>query len=194
MQPHPIRSIMTALDVHSLPHNIIWNTNTDAAVALQPVVKGLSPAITRLMEAGVIATRESFGFALKNPDSDGTLVWDDPQKLIGLVVYWGPEGPRYAANACRKIRAAAREGQDTELLRRFRVEQFREIVESVEDDGTFTWGDFPYDGATYTEVQGRTLLGAVSAFPKEQDPVVARLITGFLGLAMFNSDQQLIPS
>jgi len=178
----------TLLDVSSLPRQLVWSPDTTAQVNLGGTVHSLRNTIDEMMRAGVIDTRESFGFALATPDIDLTEVWDDPTKLIGLVVGWGPDADRYIANACRKIRPAAREGMDSEFLRMARKEQFCDVVESVEDDGSFAWGDFPYDGAAYTGVQGRVLLGAVSAFPKEQDPIVARLITGFIGHAMFKSD------
>lgn len=182
---------MTLLDIDSLPHNRVWNPVTPAEAILDKVVMNLQPSIMRMMHDGVITSKDSFGYALAEPDIDLTQVWDDPSKLIGLVICWGPEGPRYAANACRKIRAAARQGFDSEILRRDYPELFRDVVTNKEGDTEFEWGDFPWDGAAYTTVQGRRLLGAVSAFPKEQDPIVARFITGFVGLAMYESDDAL---
>lgn len=186
---------MTTLDIHALPLNPIWNSGTSAATALEPIVRGLKPTIDTMMATNVIDPRDSFGFALATPDIDLREVWDDPTELIAMVVYWGVDGPKYAANAVRKIRAAAREGTDSEDLRRAADAgdyEFDHPVVSVNDDGTLEWGDFPFDGAAYTQVQGRLLLGAVSALPKEQDPVVARLITGILGLHMHESDQRLL--
>ena len=184
---------MTSLDIAALPHALTWNRGTPAATSVSALFNGIQPGIETMMRQGVITRKPSFGFALATPDIDLTEVWDDPQQLIALVAYWGPEGPRYAANACRKIRAAAREMTDTEMLRRNfpSAEVFRNIIESNEGDTVFPWGDFPWDGAAYTDVQGRRLLGAVSALPKEQDPVVARFITGLMGHAMFLSDQRL---
>ena len=190
-QSHLSRINMTNLDIAALPHNPIWRPGTNAAVALNPIVLGLKPVIDKLMELGMIPRKESFGYALATPEIDHTQVWDNPQQLIGLVAYWGPEGPRYAANACRKIRAAAREGVDTEVLRRARPETFRDIVESKEGDTEFPWGDFPFDGAAYSIVQHLHLLGAVSALPKEQDPIIARFITEIVGYNMFLADKKL---
>jgi hypothetical protein len=184
----------THLDIHSLPLHLTWNPGTAAATSVSAIMNGLEPIISLMMAKSIITSKPSFGFALATPDIDLTEVWDDPRQLIALVAYWGPEGPRYAANACRKLRPAAREGVDTEVLRREHPEAFRDIVESKEGDTAFPWGDFPWDGAAYTEVQGRRLLGAVSALPKEEDPIVARLITGLMGHIMFTSDQRLSSS
>jgi hypothetical protein len=180
------------LDIDSLPRALTWNPATPAATSVSAIFSGLEPTIKTMMAESVITSKSSFGFALATPDIDLTEVWDDPRKLIAFVAYWGPEGPRYAANACRKLRPAAREGVDTEILRRERPEAFRDIVESNEGDTAFPWGDFPWDGAAFTTVQGRPLLGAVSALPKEEDPIVARFITGVMGHLMFTSDQRLI--
>lgn len=179
---------MTTLNIGSLPAELVWNPRTRGAVSLELVAGKVKSSIFTMMESGAIAQRDSFGFALATPDIKLADVWDDPEKLIAMVAFWGPEGPRFAANACRKIRAAARENMDTETIRRDHPYLFLDSVASVEEDGTFTWGDFPYDGAAFTEVQGRRLLGAVSAFPKEEDPIIARLFTGFIGLAMYISD------
>ena len=180
------------LDIHSLPVHLTWNPGTAAATSVSAIFNGLEPTIKTMMAQSVISTKSSFGFALATPDIDLTEVWDDPRVLIAFVAHWGPEGPRYAANACRKLRPAAREGVDTEILRRERPDAFRDIVESNQGGASFPWGDFPWDGAAYTEVQGRRLLGAVSALPKEEDPIVARFITGVMGHRMFTSDQRLI--
>ncbi len=182
---------MTNLDVFALPQSTIYNHDTPAGSSLEKTVRDMRPTIEQMMADGIIAQRDSFGYALARPVANYRDHWDDPAALIGLAVWWGPEGPRYAANACRKIRAAARLGMDTEAIRIHQPEAFRDLVESVEESGHFKWGDFPYDGATYLEVQDRLLLGAVSAYPKEQDPLVSRLVTGRCGLVMFESDKRL---
>jgi hypothetical protein len=142
------------------------------------------PAIKALMASGVIATKDSFGFALAYPGNRGFGDWDNPERLIALVIHWGPDGPRYVANAVRKIRPAARNLDDTQHLRTGRSWLFQDKVESKDDEGRFPWGDFPWDGAVWHSALGVSLLGAVSAFPQEQDPIVARLILGVLAEAL----------
>lgn len=182
---------MSTLDIATLPRRLTWNGGTAAAIDLGSTALGMQRAIELMMADGQLTRKDSFGFALANPAAVLSEVWDVPSQLIAMVMYWGPDGPKYAANACRKLRPSARTGMDSETLRREHPELFRDEVVNVEDDGTFTWGDFPYDGATYLTVQGRRLLGAVSALPKEEDPVASRLILGILGLAMHRSDLQL---
>ena len=182
---------MTNLDMSALPSATIYNNDTPAGVSLEKTVRDMRPAIEQMMADGIVAQRDSFGYALARPATNYTRHWNNPDTLIGLVVWWGSEGPRYAANACRKIRASARLGKDTESIRIHQPEKFRDVIESVDDDGNFRGGDFPYDGATFVKVQDRLLLGAVSAYPKEQDPLVSRLVTGHIGLVMFESDKRL---
>lgn len=179
---------MSTLDIATLPRRLTWNGGTKAAIDLGSTALGMQRVIELMMADGQLTKKDSFGFALANPAAVLSEVWDDPGQLIAMVMYWGPEGPRYAANACRKLRPSARSGQDSETLRREHPELFREPIESVEADGTFMWGDFPYGGATYLTVEGHLLLGAVSALPQEEDPVASRLILGIVGLAMHRSD------
>lgn len=179
------------LDVSGLPISYVWNSGTPEAINLGVVTLGMKATIRQMMSRGVLTDKESFGFALADPTAVLSEVWDDPSKLIAMVMYWGPDGLKYAANACRKIRPSARTGQDSETLRREHPELFRDNVESVEADGTFAWGDFPYGGATYLTVEGHLLLGAVSALPQVEDPIASRLLTGMAGLAMHRSDKML---
>lgn len=180
---------MTILNISALPLDLIWNEGTDGEFSLADAMSDVVPSIRQLMFDGVLADSKSFGFALANPMAILRADWNDPFKLIAMVFHYGPEGPRYAANACRKIRAAAREGKDTETLRFSPGNRFVEPVKSAEEDGTFLWGDFPFGGATFVPTPRRTLLTAVSTFPEEQDPLASRLIGSHLGLAMFKSDE-----
>lgn len=183
----------TMLDVAALPRELVWNETNAGAVALHRLFDKLDDALQNMMDLGLIKHNASFGFAMGNPNANLAEVWDDPLQLVGLVHYYGPEGERYAANAVRKLRPAARENVDTEVLR-IEAEltrsdgRFRDIVGNKEGDTEFPWGDFPYDGATFLTVQGRTLPYAASAFPKEQDPGVARLYGNQIALAMHASD------
>ena len=183
---------LTTLDVGTLPVEFdYWHNKHQSKIGLQNIVFKLEPVIESMMANGVIERHESFGFAMANPTTplEYTRHWDHPEKLIGFVSYWGPDGKRYAANAVRKIRAAARTSLDTQTIRLECPDKFRDEVESVESDGTFAWGDFPYDGAVHVNTLGRHLLGAVSAYPKEQDPIVASLILHILGHDMFEADK-----
>lgn len=184
------------LDLDALPRRLVWNETNAGAVSLHHHFGKLNNLLTYMQNYGLVDAKDSFGFAMGNPDPNVNLaqVWDDPQQLVGLVHHFGPEGERYAANAVRKLRAAAREGVDTEILRIEADElgtggRFRDTVESNAGDTVFAWGDFPFDGAVWLTVQGITLPFAVSAFPKEQDPGVARLYGNHLALAMHYSNQ-----
>lgn len=181
---------MTAiLDVRPLPRERLYG---DAQLGTQrnlaSVVYSLRTTIDEMMERGLIAKKDSFGFAMAVPAVTYKSSWDNPERLIWFVVGWGPDGDRYIANAVRKIRAAAREGWNTQALRLNGSYRFQDEIESQDENGNFPWGDFPFDGAVYVDSLAGRLLGAVSAFPKEQDPIVASLILGFIGLEMYNID------
>jgi len=178
---------MDTIDIADFPVKFEWDGGP-SPIGLHNTVLSLQPVMDKLMAGGFISPRESFGFAMANPGVDYSKCWNDPSKLIAFVNYWGPDGPRYAANAVRKIRAAAREGKDTQAIRLQCPELFQDEVEqtdpSIETAGVFPWGDFPFDGAVFVNCIDLRLLGAVSAYPKEQDPVVASLVLGLIGLDM----------
>lgn len=179
------------LDISSLRTSFVWNRGTAHEVDLHAVFYALEDLIRSMMSQGIIANRASFGFAMADPRVNYREVWNDPAALTGFIAYWGPEGQRYAANAVRKMRPGAREDKDTQKMRLDHPELFRDPVESAEADGTFNWGDFPYDGAVHLHTLGYHLLGAVSALPKEEDPIPAQLILGLIGLEMHRSDLAL---
>ena len=179
---------MSTLEIACLPTAYRFGGSLIVIDDLAELARELTEqVIESMMDTGLLARKESFGFAMAFPEREAP-TWDDPESLIAFIMHWGPEGPRYAANAVRKIRPAARTLMDTQLMRMRYPEAFTDIVESQEPDGSFAWGDFPYDGAVHLNVLGRNLLGAVSAFPKEQDPVVAALILGAIGLEMHKAD------
>lgn len=183
---------MDFLQVDRLPRKFWWNNDTLAAAPLHNNPIEFRRTLETMMSSGIITQRESFGFAMADPRADYEQLWDNPEKLIALVAFWGPDGLRLAANAVRKIRAAAREGIDTQTLRLRYPGRFLRPVESQEKgSGSFKWGDFPFDGAVWLTSLGRRLLGAVSAYPQEEDPIVAALILGRIGLDIYQSDQKL---
>lgn len=178
------------LDIEAFPKQYdYWCERTKSNLNLPSSVYNLQSTIELMMQQGILARRDSFGFAMADFTLDYEEHWDSPETLIAFVAFWGPKGRRCAANAIRKIRPAAREGMDTQFMRLSYPELFCDQVESEEEDGTFTWGDFPYDGAVHLNVMGRKLLGACSTFPKEQDPIATCLALGVVGLDMHNADQ-----
>lgn len=181
---------MDTLSIEALPREFKWNEGTPDWAALHSVPHDFRSTLDLMMSRGLITRKDSFGFAMADPRVDYKKLWNNPEPLIAFVAYWGPDGPRYAANAVRKIRAAAREGWDTQALRLNGSFRFQDVVESQDENGNFPWGDFPYDGAVYVDTLSGRLLGAVSAFPKEEDPIVATLLLGIIGLDMYKSDQQ----
>jgi hypothetical protein len=180
-----------ALSIEALPVEFKWNEGTPSWVALHSVIYDFRSGLEEMMARGLITHKDSFGFAMVDPLSDYRTLWDNPERSIAFVAHWGPEGSRYAANAVRKIRPAAREGHDSQWLRINGPYRFRDVVESKDDEGNFPWGDFPYDGAVYVDTLAGRLLGGVSAFPKEEDPIVATLLLGIIGLEMYESNSQL---
>lgn len=153
-------------------------------INLGSIVHMMRGSIDYWATMGLIKPNDSFGFAMAEPNGDWHEVWDDPYALTWLVGGWGPDRDRYVANAVRKMRAAARAGVNDTLEMRLEpssdlVESFRDVVASVEPDGTFLWGDFPWGGAVYQDYGPLNLLGAVSALSEEEDHAVA---SGILGL------------
>lgn len=187
------RENMTApefLDVSKLPFSRVVGEG-ETAVDLADVIQGLRPTMQLWQGSGLVKTIardgtliENFGFAMADPYGDHHAAWDDPYSLAWLVGGWGPLRDRYIANALRKMRAAAREGFNTLYLKHDcdRNEVFRNVVESVEDDGRFRWGDFPHGGAVSMEMRQLNLLGAVSVYDEDEDCVAATPPLAFVGM------------
>lgn len=171
------------------------------AVTLAPIVHRFGGALEVMARDGLVKPTPSFGFAMANPaygdlsrscgECYDKAPYDDPYQLAWLVVQWGPDGSRYAANAVRKLRPAARERADTLTLRLDGSRDFADRVDSQTADGQLLWGDFPWGGARYTRVGGRVLLTAVSCYSELEDHTVAGLLAGALGAAMITVGGEL---
>lgn len=175
---------MTAvLDIDALPGAYDYTSKTTGRMtSLSDVVKLNNGAIRNLVAKGVVHVKdgESFGFAMANPDLD----YSDPENLkpenfVLFVVYWGPDGRKYAANAVRKLIALLREHaknpsvRSTFGIKHFGKGSFENTVESVNGDDTFPLGDFGHGGAVINERNGRKLPVAVSCYTEAEDGTVA---------------------
>jgi hypothetical protein len=100
-----------------------------------------------------------------------------------LVGGWGPEADRYIANAVRKLRLT-RFGMDTLSLTGVDTE---EVVESVDDEGRFPWGDFPYGGAVRLTMGTVRPWVAASAFKQDEDVIAASLVGSVIGVQLWRS-------
>jgi hypothetical protein len=161
---------------------------------LAEVVHGARPAIDTMTRSGLIKPHASFGFVLTDPNFSAEELqanWDNPYGLGWLAVHWGPEGQRYAANALRKLRAAARNLANTLELREAADadttkvgDYFRDIVDSQEPDGSYKNGDFPWGGGVLLKRPVGTLGGAVSCLRQREDHHVASLLVDTVDRAM----------
>ena len=174
------------LDVSQLPRNAVFRGADNAELDLCQHALEMRGVIEELMGQGSIKRSPNFGFAMAGPASVEVLQlqWDKPYESTQLVVGWGDEAARYIANAVRKLRPMLRVGRDTLWMRTEASTQFRDSVDSVQDDGTFQWGDFPWGGGTLVGCGDLVLPVAVSGFSETEDDFVAKFIAGYLGTAM----------
>ena len=185
------------LDVSSLPFDAKYECKDGTAIDMRQHLEGLRPVIEALASANYIKDKDSFGFAMMQPLTEPIVnefpddIWDKPEEFVWFVGGWGPYRDRYIANAVRKMRAMLREELPTLTLRISESPvRFQDIVDSVNDDGTFSWGDFPWGGATLYPIGDAevVLMGSVSALSEIEDDVVAQLILGLLAQPIINGD------
>lgn len=120
---------------------------------------------------------------------DLRLLADKPQELVDFTLGdMDGEGRRYAANAVRKAMAVARTGLDTSKLREIGEGAFQNIVKSVNDDGSWSVGEFPWAGAVLIELYGYRVVVAVSGYDQWKDDAVARAIAGFAAVFLKEYD------
>lgn len=179
---------MKLLDVSSLPTQALFGPEGEQT-DLAKLVKASRRAMYELGRRGLVKPVKSFGFAIARPEIPSTLNHKDPEEFIWFVCGWGPDGDRYIANAVRKLRAVLRTGKDTLTLRVEGSKAFKKRVPSMEKDGSFRWGDFPWGGGVLTTVGDYTLAGAVSCFLEVEDHAVAHMLNSSIGGMMMQLDQ-----
>ena len=132
---------------------------------------------------GFARQNDSFGLVVADPGRGGEYheIWDKPSELIagGLVIGWGHDWRRYAANALCKIRATAREGLDTRDIFENSPELFQ-LNPSKSNASPFIWGDFPHGGAVIDGNGTNQLLVGVSGLTATEDHRTARLTADFI--------------
>ncbi len=132
---------------------------------------------------------ESFAVVVKVLDTDANLasLVDDPAALFDFAFVEGDESQRYAANALRKMRAAARTGKDTAELN---DDSFENVVDgSTDSRDKLPWGEFPYGGARWYVRGNVCVLVGVSGFTQEEDHFLAGVVGEFCALKLTGHDE-----
>jgi hypothetical protein len=179
--------------LHELPFPTqYWYAGHDLVAATRSILDEVVPVWTR---RGLLTNdpgKTGFGlvvapaaFAYRYQD-----IWDNPATLLGFAITDGMDGRMYAFNALRKMRAAARLGKDTLLVKR---SEFLSPVSSVGPDRTdpFPYGDFPHPGAVIRDDGTEQVLVGVSAFTGREDHSLAAAVAEMLlgSMATFRDPQ-----
>ena len=141
----------------------------------------LHSSVPAWQDAGLIKPNTSFGLVVAGAHlaGDYAAAWDDPASLMsgGIALGWGKAWRKYAANALRKCRAAARESRSTLDLATNAPQLFRDVVESVGPNTAepYLWGDFPHGGAVLLGKGKEQLLVGVSSRTPEEDHFLAMM-------------------
>lgn len=166
----------TVLEPRTFPTERLYE-GTEDDVELAAVLADLSATVHTLNHSGLVKKVTSFGFAMANPiDALVRDRWNEPNEFLYIVCGWGMDGPRYTANAVRKLRPALRLGRDTLDIQRNDPGSFLDPVDSQTDDGKLLWGDFPWGGAVRLPYGGHDYYAAVSCFTAEEDHAVAAML------------------
>jgi hypothetical protein len=186
------------LDVDGLPFDTTYScSDGHTVIELRSIIDNHQRVIEAMSNLGLVKWNENFGFAMAAPQFGANhldVMWDNPERLIWYVGGWGPKRKQYIANAGRKLRPMFREEVDSTLdLRLIHPDRFEDKVKSIEDDGTFLWGDFPWGGAVMLQMGQLILCGAVSGLKEIEDDIAARMILGAIGKQILLGDN-LLPS
>lgn len=180
---------MRTLDVMALPFNQTYVTDDGkSSLDLQEFLLKFKEGITALVSAGLVTLEAgSLGFAFAAPvweHNDGPeSLWDEPDEFVWFVNGWGDDKITLIANAVRKLRPLLRESvlTDTTLeMKELYSLHFKDVVGSVEEDGTYVWGDFPWGGAVVVQVCELIMYCAVSGATQVQDHAIAHLVSTLL--------------
>lgn len=174
------------LMVCDLPRELVHTFDDGSTFNFAEFSRMIVPAITALAAARAIS-QSDFGFAFGTPqkveDFDLDEHWDDPMKYVWCVDGWGLKSNKYIANAVRKMRPLLRlNAVSTQEVCEGYPEAFVDVVDSIQDDGTFAWGDFPKGGAVRTIMGGMIFVCGVSGFSPDEDHAVALLLANALGV------------
>jgi|GEM_PF-1060323 len=192
------------LDVSVMPSEQVFTCSDGTFINMSKFLMSHRSSLREMANSGLIKKTESFGFAMPRPRKswyDLSSDWDDPESFIWFVGGWGPQQDRYVANAIRKLRALLRyldkytannvKSLSTLDLRFFMPNLFEDVVNSANEDGTFSWGDFPWGGAVLQQMGDLKLIGAVSALTEIEDDFITKLILGGLGQKIVKGNKLL---
>lgn len=184
---------IATLNIDEFPFDREFSFQDGPSVDLGRILFNTRPLIEYMGSQWFIKENPSFGFAMTKPlwedePDNYESTWNDPHEFVWLVGGWGPDRDRYIANAIRKLRPLLRYAELSTLdMHFYRPDQFKDPVESREQDGSFKWGDFPYGGAVYVQLGDISLHGACSAFTQIQDDMVTRVILTHMGEKILES-------
>jgi hypothetical protein len=185
-----------------MPFDQIYQCEDDTDINLRKLLDDHYDGVMGLQAGGLFKATESFGFAMAAPRigniTNLNKVWDDADQFVWFVGGWGDQRERYIANAIRKMRALLRLDEyhlqwpsTLDIRLKGGQHHFRDIVDSVDEDGNYPWGDFPWGGATIVHMGDLVLVGAVSALSEIEDDFVARLILGSIAKRIVIGDNML---
>jgi hypothetical protein len=180
---------MTKMDVSSgaLPENAMFGPEgrqIDLMALADDTMAALVPALIQSKIIKSDAKPLSYGFAMATLGPVNIRkYWDNFDKLVLFALGWGPDSQRCIADAVRMMRYSARTTRDSYCAQR----EFGSVlnnVKSVEEDGSFTWGDIPLGGAAFVNFNTRQLLGSTSGFSPEENHAITTSVLSFLAVKM----------
>ena len=176
------------LDVGALKHELEFKFDDGSTFDVAEFGRTIHPAIRAQATAGLVTAPEDFGYGfvfgrpMSVEDFDLGHHWNYPTEFVWCVGGYGIQAPEYIANATRKMRALLRlDTQSTLEVQQNYPDAFSDVVDSVQDDGTFAWGDFPWGGAVRITMGGMIFTCGVSGFTQRQDHAAALLLAEKLG-------------
>ena len=172
---------LDAMDVSIFPSELTYECGDGSIIDFASVLAKLRSVIEIMEISGLFRRSDTFGLAISRPyfegeEADCTTFQDNPETHVAFVGGWGEKQDQCIANAVRKMRPLYRGPVATSTLdMRLFDEDFEDVVKSIEDDGTFLWGDFPYGGAVWVIVGDVAYCVSVSGLHQVDDHAAAVL-------------------
>ena len=170
-----------AMDVSIFPTELTYECSDGSVIDYASVLAKLRSVIETMQISGLFRRSNTFGLAISRPywegeDADCTTFRNNPETHVGFVGGWGEKRDQCIANAVRKMRPLYRGTAATSTLDMLPFdEDFKDVVKSIEDDGTFLWGDFPFGGAVWVIVNDVAYRVSVSGLHQIDDHAAAVL-------------------
>lgn len=187
----------STLDVRQLPFEATYTCDDGKTIDMVEFLDRFRGIVEVAAEESFIDDTESFGIAVTKPMTieefyadahmDGLCYdWGHPEKFVWFAGGWGPDRDRYVVNVAGKITPMLRRRAKSTLDLRFEVlagdgNIWRNVIKpTLQPDGSYSIGDFPWAGAVVVSMGGMIVVCGVSCLHELDDHSTAQFFGSLL--------------